>query len=79
MVTKTIPATAFKAQCLKIMDDVGRRRFEVVVTKRGKPMARILPPHGSTQPSLFGCAREYIRSVGDIISPTGVGWEALKR
>ena len=43
MKTKTIPAGTFKAQCLAIMDEVQAKRQAVVITKRGKPVAKLVP------------------------------------
>jgi len=40
---RTIPATRFKAECLQLLDDVAESGETIVVTKRGKPVARILP------------------------------------
>lgn len=77
MVKKTMAASQFKAECLRIMDEVARRRITVVVTKRGRPVARILPPESERSGSLFGFGRGYIRATGDVVSPTGAHWEAL--
>jgi prevent-host-death family protein len=43
MSTRTIPAGAFKQGCLRILDEVAETHQEVVITKRGKPVARIVP------------------------------------
>ena len=43
MKTKTIPAGAFKARCLAIMDEVASKRESVIITKRGKPVAKLVP------------------------------------
>ena len=43
MVMKTMPAGQFKAQCLSVMDEVKERRAEVIITKRGKPVAKLVP------------------------------------
>lgn len=40
---KTIPAGQFKAKCLQIMDEVASGREPVLITKRGKPVARLVP------------------------------------
>ena len=40
---RTIPATRFKAECLQLLDDVAESGETIVVTKRGKPVARLLP------------------------------------
>ena len=43
MTAKTIPAGAFKQGCLAILDDVAATHREVVITKRGRPVARLVP------------------------------------
>ncbi len=43
MVTKSIPAGLFKQGCLALLDEVGEGKVELVVTKRGKPVARVVP------------------------------------
>ena len=40
---RTIPATRFKAECLQLLDDVAQSGETIIVTKRGKPVARLLP------------------------------------
>ena len=40
---KTISAAAFKARCLTLMDDVKDTREPVVMPKRGKPDAKLVP------------------------------------
>jgi prevent-host-death family protein len=45
---KTISAAAFKAQCLTLMDDVHSTKRSVLITKRGRPVAKLVPveePH----------------------------------
>ncbi len=43
MKSRSIPAGEFKQGCLAILDDVARTHRPVVVTKRGKPVARVVP------------------------------------
>jgi len=38
---RSIPAARFKAQCLKLLDEVAETGETIVVTKRGKPVARV--------------------------------------
>jgi len=40
---KTISATEFKAKCLQLLDDVQRSGEDLVISKRGKPVARVVP------------------------------------
>ena len=43
---KTIPAGAFKTNCLAIMDEVKAKRETVVITKHGEPVAKLVPIPG---------------------------------
>ena len=40
---KQMPAGEFKARCLKVMDQVHKTREPVVITKHGKPVAKLVP------------------------------------
>ncbi len=44
MAPKSISASQFKAKCLALLDEVAETRETLVVTKRGKPVARVMPP-----------------------------------
>jgi prevent-host-death family protein len=43
MPSRSIPASEFKAKCLALLDEVAEKRETLVVTKRGKPVARVMP------------------------------------
>jgi prevent-host-death family protein len=47
MKTITIGLRKFRATCLKLMDEVHAKRFVVVITKHGKPIAKMIPPEAS--------------------------------
>ena len=70
MKTKTIPAGAFKARCLAIMDEVQAKRQAVVITKRGKPVAKLVPIERQKD-DIFGFfkSKGSIEIKGDIVSP----------
>ncbi len=40
---KMVAISELKAHCLRLVDEVARRRREIVITKRGKPIARVVP------------------------------------
>jgi prevent-host-death family protein len=63
---RNINATEFKARCLRVIDDVQTSRTEVVITKRGKPVARLVPI-GSGRGSLRGVWKGMVRVRGDIV------------
>jgi prevent-host-death family protein len=65
---KTIPAGEFKAHCLAIMDEVQAKRQAVVITKRGKPVAKLVPLE-KEKDDIFGFFKGKIKVTGDIVSP----------
>ena len=76
---KTMAAGEFKARCLKVMDQVRATREPVVVTKRGRPVAKLVPADKRGK-DVFGCLKGVIKIVGDIESPVVPleDWEALR-
>lgn len=82
MVTKidgirTVKASEFKAKCLKLMDEVAASGEELVITKNGRPVSRLVPFQVKPK-SLFGLHRESLTIEGDIVSPLDVDWEASR-
>jgi prevent-host-death family protein len=75
--TRSITASEFKARCLALMDDVGRTGRSVVITKRGKPVAELVPHRPRTR-NAFGILKGELEITGDIMSPIDVEWDALK-
>ncbi len=71
-----VPAGQFKARCLKLMDEVRRSRREIVITKRGVPVAKLVPVEEKKGPSLFGAMKGTVTIRGDIVEPLDVEWEA---
>jgi antitoxin (DNA-binding transcriptional repressor) of toxin-antitoxin stability system len=70
---KTIAAGKFKDVCLKTLDEVAETRAPVVITKRGRPVATLVPYIApTTQPSLAGSV---LSEVGDPYG-TGERWDA---
>ena len=76
---KKMRASVFKAQCLKIMDKVQATGEPVVVTKRGKPVVKVIPAVPENE-ELFGFMKGRMKIVGDIMLPVVPleDWEALK-
>jgi len=65
---KTIPAGASKTLSLSVIDEVHNRREEVVITKHGKPIARLIPMNESPE-SIFGFMRGQGVITGDLVEP----------
>jgi prevent-host-death family protein len=76
---KTMAAGYFKARCLKIMDQVRSTREPITITKKGKPVAKLVPAD-EPPAEVFGCLKGEIEIVGDILSPLipAEDWEALR-
>ena len=69
-----VSATNFKARCLKLMDEVQAKRKEIVITKHGKPVAKLVPADRKRQP-LHGHLKGTIRILGDIVGPFPEEWQ----
>jgi len=77
--TRTIAAGEFKAKCLQLLDDVAETREPLIVTKRGAPVAKIVPA-SAAEVDLFGAMKGSVLWQGDIVSPIldESEWDALK-
>ncbi len=65
---KTMAAGAFKVHCLKVMDEVQSKRQSVLITKRGKPVAKLVPVEKQTD-DIYGFFAGKGKIVGDVVSP----------
>jgi prevent-host-death family protein len=67
-----ISASKFKAQCLGLLDRVAETGEELVVTKRGKPVARVVPVE--EPPSLLGSVTYHV-SDDELVAPLDEPWD----
>jgi prevent-host-death family protein len=75
-----IPAGEFKAKCLKLMDQVARSGVPIVITKHGKPVAKLVPPDETeARAPLFGYLAGCGSIRGDIVHVPEVEWPVLSR
>jgi len=65
---KKMAAGVFKANCLAVMDEVQAKRETVVITKHGKPVAKLVPV-GPQVDDIFGFLRGKVTITGDVVSP----------
>jgi prevent-host-death family protein len=72
MAQRTIPAGEFKAKCLALLDEVAEQRRPLIVTKRGRPVARVVPIEKPR--SLIGTV-EYLVDDDELIKPLYEDWE----
>lgn len=68
-----ITATRFKAECLGLLDRVAQTGEELVITKHGKPVARVVPP--AARRSLRGTVTYHVDD-SELIAPLGETWSA---
>jgi len=70
---RTINVTEFKAKCLHIVDHLAPEGL--VITKRGRPVARVVPVTAAGNAEIIGSMEDQIVVKGDLFS-TGVKWHA---
>ena len=70
----SIAAVQFKAECLSLLDRLARTRRPLVMTKRGKPVAQLVPM--PLAPALFGALAGSVLGEGDFVSGIGEAWDA---
>ena len=70
---KIVSAGDFKAHCLALLDEVAHTRLPLVVTKRGKPVARLVPVTEERPDDLMGSVR--YASEEDLLAPVGEAWD----
>jgi prevent-host-death family protein len=73
---RTVPAGRFKAECLALLDEVAATGAELVVTKRGRPVARLVPVE---EPAGLEGSVSFNVSDDELIAPVDVAWDAVAR
>lgn len=79
--TEQMAISEFKATCLAVLERVRRTGRSIVITRRGKPVAEVIPPPPtSTGPRWLGALAGRGRITGDLIGPAAdtEEWEALQ-
>ena len=75
-----VGATEFRAKCLELMDRVQKRRETFIITKRGKPVAKLVPLERARPSGLFGCMAGKAIITGDVTAPAvaAESWETVR-
>jgi prevent-host-death family protein len=73
MLSRTISASQFKARCLAMLDEVAETGDEIVITKRGRPVARVT---AATAPASLRGSVTLNESDEDLLQPVGISWHA---
>ena len=74
---QTIAAGQFKAKCLALIDEISQTNEAIVITKHGKPLAKLVPFNNSKK-SYEKPLKNKATFIGDVISPLDIEWEANK-
>jgi antitoxin (DNA-binding transcriptional repressor) of toxin-antitoxin stability system len=71
-----IPIEKFQTTCLKLVDDIQKYHSEIIITKSGKPIAKLMPiVDKQAEKSLFGYMKDSVLIHEDILEPIGENWE----
>lgn len=75
---REIGVSEFKAKCLAILDEVERTGEEIVILKRGRPVARVIPPAIGQENYPGRSLKGTVKVLGDIVGPVipAEDWEA---
>jgi len=74
----TLPVSDFKAKCLQLLKDVETKGDRIVITRRGRPVAEVVPSKAAVRP-LRGMWKDSVKILGDIVYfDTSDDWESLK-
>lgn len=77
---ESLAISKFKATCLAVLERVQKTGQPILVTKRGVPVAQVVPPPkaAASKKSAFGALAGTTREIGDILEPLPAeDWESL--
>ena len=74
----SVSASELKARSASVLERVTQQRRAVTVTKRGRPVARLVPIEDGPPRSLLGFAKGMVTVHGDLLEPLDVAWEAME-
>ena len=89
-IVRRVNTAVFNAKCLELMDEVAQSGEEIIITKGGKPIAKLMPcrdapesDHAAPEPDQdtykggFGRYAGMIHIYGDIVAPMPAEWFAI--
>jgi len=73
---KRVPITIFRTHCSKLLEQVGKTKKAICITRRGKPVAEVIPD----RTSWIGSMKNSMKIIGNIVSPASDEneWEVLR-
>ena len=70
----TVTIEKFQDHCLRLVDKVSQQHKPITITKRGKPIAKLMPYEQSPQ-TLYGAMKGTIHILDDLVNPIDIDWE----
>jgi prevent-host-death family protein len=74
---QSLPASKAKARLLELLDTVDRDRTPITITKRGRPVATLVPVEEKPKTSIFGYMKGSGSITGDVVGPEPDIWNAM--
>ena len=71
---QTMPISNFKAHALRVLDNLSKSKESIIVTKRGKPLVKIIPFESPEKKQIPGLLADTNVFEGDILSPIDEAW-----
>ncbi|HUO24944.1 MAG TPA: type II toxin-antitoxin system Phd/YefM family antitoxin [Candidatus Aquilonibacter sp.] len=77
---KEVAISEFKAKCLALLDQVQKTKKPILVTRRGKPVAEVVPPTPVRANDWIGSMKDEMEILGDLVAPASDAddWEVLR-
>lgn len=75
--SQSLSASKAKSHLLELLDTVDRDRTSITITKRGRPVATLVPVQTPPTPSIFGYMKGSGRIIGDVVGPEPDVWNAM--
>lgn len=75
---KSVTVSHAKTHLLTLINDVDKRGESLILTRRGRPIARLVPIEPIQLASIFGCMKGTFEITGDIVGPEPDVWEAMQ-
>lgn len=73
---ETLSVSKFKATCLAVLEEVSKKKKKIIITKRGKPIAEVVPVDYESRDIPL---KDTITYMGDIVSPVAEDdWEVTR-
>ncbi len=74
---ESVPASKAKAHLLELLNSVDRKGESVIITKRGRPVAKLVPIEQAPPRSIFGWMKGSGTITGDVVGPEPDIWNAM--